>query len=279
MTSASVRAVIVDDEPAARDVVRTMLAEHERISVVGEATNGSDAEAVIRHLQPDLVFLDVQMPDRDGFGVLEALGSDVPRGIIFVTAHDEHAIRAFEVHALDYVLKPFGRQRFADAVHRALERLSALDALSMQRTLASMAADRRAGHRPAAELATVAVESLPDGRAASSLKRLAVRSASKVTLLDVESIDWIEADGDYARIHCGRQAHLVSYRMHALERLLDAGAFIRVHRSLLVRAERVRELHREADGSGSIVLQDGVRLRVSRGRWDGLERALQIQEL
>ena len=133
------RAIVVDDEPDARDVVRTLLAAHEGIRVVGEATNGRDAVALVRRERPDIVFLDVQMPDLDGFGVLEQLGDAVPRAVVFVTAHDEHAIRAFEMHALDYVLKPFGRPRFDAAVARAIERLSALDALSLQRTLASMA--------------------------------------------------------------------------------------------------------------------------------------------
>src|SRR5688572_5365788 len=140
-----VRAVVVDDEPASREAVTTLLAEHVEVEVVGQATNGDEAVRIIRDLRPDLVFLDVQMPDRDGFGVLEALGDAVPRGVVFVTAHDEHALRAFDVHALDYILKPFGRPRFNAAVTRALERLSALDALTMQRTLASMASDRRAG--------------------------------------------------------------------------------------------------------------------------------------
>ena len=118
---AVVRAVVVDDEPTAREVVRTLLTEHPTIEVVGEATNGKEAVLLVRQLRPDLLFLDIQMPDQDGFRVLESLGDDVPRGIVFVTAHDEHAIRAFDVHALDYVLKPFGRPRFKAAVTRALE--------------------------------------------------------------------------------------------------------------------------------------------------------------
>src|SRR5687767_1391061 len=131
----------------------TLLAEHPSVQVVGEASNGKEAVQLVRQLRPDLLFLDIQMPDLDGFRVLEALGDDVPRGIVFVTAHDEHAIRAFDVHALDYVLKPFGRPRFDAAVARALERLRALDALTLQRTLASMAEDRRAGDAPVGELA------------------------------------------------------------------------------------------------------------------------------
>jgi two-component system, LytTR family, response regulator len=265
VTERRVRAVIVDDEPAARDVVRTMLAAHEGIEVVGEAGNGVSAVRVLRASRPDLLFLDVQMPDRDGFGVLEALGDEVPRALVFVTAHDEHAIRAFEVHALDYVLKPFGKPRFNAAVMRALDRLKGMDALRLRRTLESMAEDRRSAGGPPAEVAL-------------ANQRIAVRLGQKVTLLDVASIDWVEADGDYARIHAGRASHLVSQRMHALERYLEPFRFIRVHRSLIVNRERVREMYREADGSGVLLLATGVRLRVARGRWDALEKALGIEQ-
>jgi len=271
-----VRAVVVDDEPAARDVITTLLADHTAIDVIGEATNGREAVALIRRTKPDLVFLDIQMPDQDGFGVIEALGDDVPRGIVFVTAHDEHAIRAFDVHALDYVLKPFGKPRFSAAVTRALERLSALDALTLQRTLASMADDRRVGREPAGELA-IGELSKDDARPTPP-RRLGVRTGTKTLIVDVESIDWVEALGDYARIHAGQRTHLVAQRMHALERLLEAGDFIRIHRSLIVNLKRVRELHRESDGSGFIVLHDRVRLRVARGRWESLQMALEMEE-
>jgi two-component system LytT family response regulator len=214
------------------------------------------------------------MPDEDGFGVLDALGDDVPRGVVFVTAHDEHAVRAFDVHALDYVLKPFGRPRFMAAVERALERLSALDALSLQRTmrgtLASMAADRRADREPAGELSV--------GEPAPAPRRIGVRTGTRTVLVDVEAIDWVEALGDYARIHVGKHTHVVSQRMHALERLLDAGGFVRIHRSLIANLGRIRELHRDADGGGTVILDGGVRLRVARGRWEALQGALAMEE-
>jgi two-component system LytT family response regulator len=277
--SSTVRAVVVDDEPTAREVVMTLLAEHPTVRVVGEATNGKEAVALVRRVRPDLLFLDIQMPDQDGFRVLEALGDDVPRGIVFVTAHDEHAIRAFDVHALDYVLKPFGRPRFKAAVTRALEGLRAMDALTLHHTLASMAADR-ADSRPAGELSigeSPAGESEGRSRAAGP-RRIGVRNGSKITLVDVEAIDWVEASGDYARIHAGKHAYLVSQRMHALERLLESREFVRVHRSLIVNVKRIRELHREPDGGGTLVLTDGVRLRVARGRWESMERALEMEE-
>jgi two-component system LytT family response regulator len=271
------RAVIVDDEPDARDVVRTLLGAHAGIRVVGEATNGRDAVALVRRERPDLVFLDVQMPDLDGFGVLEELGEEVPRAVVFVTAHDEHAIRAFELHALDYVLKPFGRPRFDAAVARAIERLSALDALSLQRTLASMADGRRSRQEPPSELAAEAGANEGPSARPAPLRRIGVRNGSRITLVDVEAIDWIEADGDYVRIHAGPARHLVLQRLHALEDALEPGAFVRIHRSVLVNVSRIRELHRESDGGGSIVLRDGVRLRVARGRWDELQGALGVR--
>jgi len=278
--AATVRAVVVDDEPTAREVVMTLLAEHPTVQVVGEATNGKEAVQLVRRLKPDLLFLDIQMPDQDGFRVLETLGDDVPRGIVFVTAHDEHAIRAFDVHALDYVLKPFGRPRFRAAVTRALDGLRAMDALTMQRTLASMAEDRNADTKLAGELSTA--DATADGGAgkarATPPRRIGVRNGAKITLVEVDAIDWVEASGDYARIHAGKHRYLVSQRMHALERLLEAREFVRVHRSLIVNVKRVRELHREPDGGGTMVLTDGVRLRVARGRWEAMERALEMEE-
>jgi two-component system LytT family response regulator len=269
----TVRAIVADDEPAAREAVITMLAEHAGVEVVGEAANGDEAVELIRTLRPDLLFLDIQMPDRDGFGVLDVLGDDVPRGVVFVTAHDEHAIRAFDVHALDYLLKPFGRPRFRAAVIRALARLRALDALTLRDTLASMAGDRRAEDAPAGELTLQKADGplLP--------RRLGVRVGSHIIVVDIDTIDWVESYGDYARVHVGRQTHVVAQRMHVLERMLETAEFVRIHRSLIVNLQRVRELHREADGGGAIILNTGVRLRVARGRWEALQAALRIHEV
>jgi two-component system LytT family response regulator len=267
-----VRAVVVDDEPAARDAVRTLLAEHHGIQLLGEAGNGAEAVSLLRSTRPDLVFLDIEMPDEDGFGVLERLGGDVPRGVVFVTAHDQHAIRAFEVHALDYLLKPFGRPRFAATVQRAVERLQALDALTLRRTLESMADDRRRATESEAELAET-TEPVATGVTPS---RIGVRTGGRLILVGVDEVDWVEASGDHARIHAGRQAWVITHRMHALERLLSGGEFLRIHRSLIVNLRRIRELYREGDGAGTVVLLDGVRLRVARGRWEALQAALRM---
>ena len=265
----TVRAVVVDDEPAARDAVITMLAEHADVNVVASASNGREAVRIIRHEKPDLLFLDIQMPDLDGFGVLQQLGGDAPRGVVFVTAHDEHALRAFDVHALDYLLKPFGRPRFNAAVRRALERLHALDALSLQRTLTSMHEDRTS------QAETPGLAALSETGPRSAPRRIAVRNGTRITLVDVSAIDWVEACGDYARIHAGTASHLLSQRMREIEDLLDPAGFVRVHRSVIVNLDRIRELVREHDGGGVLVLANGIRLRVARGRWDPLQRALE----
>jgi two-component system LytT family response regulator len=243
MRAERIRAVIVDDEPSAREAVAMLLLGEPEVEIVGVAANAGEAVTVVRETTPDLLFLDIQMPDADGFAVLDALGADTPRGVVFVTAHDEHAIRAFEVHALDYLLKPFGKPRFHAAVARAIERLRALDGSTLQRTLAA-------------------------------IRRIAVRSGSKVTLVDVDAIQWIEAAGDYARVHTADQSNIIDQRMHALEQDLGTRDFIRIHRSAIVRLTSIAELHRESDGGGTIILAGGVRLRVARGRWEALQIAL-----
>lgn len=261
------RALVADDEPVAREAVRTLLREQTAIEVVGEAASGDEAIRCVRRLQPDLLFLDVQMPGRDGFEVLEALGADVPRGVVFVTAFDEHALRAFDVHALDYVVKPFGRPRFAAAVARAVARLRAEDAASLRRTLAALARSRRPSAVPG-QLAG------GDAEARAYPERLAVRVDQRIVLVPVAELDWVESEGDYVRLHAGDAAHFVAARTQALERLLDPKRFLRIHRSVIVNLARVRELERDDDGGGAVRLGDGVRLRVARARWTSLEKAL-----
>lgn len=261
------RALVVDDEPAARDALHALLAEEPRVTVIGEARNGDEAVEQVRALRPDLLLLDVQMPDRDGFGVLDALGDDVPPGVVFVTAHDEHALRAFEVHALDYVLKPFGRPRLRAAVRRAVRRLDAEDAWSLRHTLAALVRGRRA---------TAEGGGLETDAIAAPITRLAVRRNDRTLLVDVEDVDWIEAVGDYVRLHTARGVHLLADRMHALEERLDPARFLRIHRSTIVNLARVRAVQRADDGGGIIHLDSGVQLRVARNRWAGFEKAMLV---
>lgn len=270
--SEPIRAVIVDDEPLARDAVRTLVSAEPDVVIVGEASNGREAVDVIRAESPDLVFLDIQMPDLGGFAVLEALGTDIPAAVLFVTAHDDHALRAFEVHALDYVLKPFGRERMALAVERARRQLAGGRSLTPE---AIAAAGRRSGTR--GPVGTVEDVSGGEPEEARVPRRLGIRSGSRVTLVEVDSIDWIGADGDYVRLHIGERDHLLSARMNDLEATLAPGGFVRVHRSTLVNVARIREYERDPDGGGALVLSTGARLRVAESRWASFTEALGLE--
>jgi two-component system LytT family response regulator len=254
----------VDDEPAAREVIATLLADHPRVRIVGEATNGRQAVEVVRRTRPDLLFLDVQMPDEDGFGVLEALGDDVPRGVVFVTAHDEHAVRAFDVHAADYLLKPVEPERFHVAVARVRGRLGEADAARRHAQLVAILADGAAAGpgdavAPPAPTTLAVASGTPRYR-----ERLLAKVDGRMYFVRAADIDWVEAEGDYARIHAGRRTHLVSQRMHALERLLEAREFVRVHRSAIVRRDKVRAVLRGRFSTPLLELDDGHRLPVGR---------------
>jgi two-component system LytT family response regulator len=296
MTGRIFRAVVADDEPAARDVVTTFLSEIPEIEVAGVATNGVEATEMVRSLSPDLLFLDVRMPDRDGFEVLEALGDHVPAGVVLVTAHGEFAQRAFDVHAVDYVPTPFGRPRCLAAVERALLRLRAEDALDVRRTLDSLmqslrldqrANDNDAGIADGPELTESGAAGAADGTQASAgpasgigtdNRRIGIRLGTRTTLVDVQDVDWVEADGDLVRLHVGEKIHLLQSRMRDLEARLGEEWFVRIHRSVIVNLDRVRVLHRDADGGGSVALTSGVQLRVARTRWETLEERLGLRD-
>lgn len=266
-----IRAVVVDDEPAAREAVKTLLEEMPRIDVVGEAGTGRQAVEQVTALRPDLLFLDIQMPDIDGFGLLEALGDGVPRGVVLVTAHDQYAQQAFEVRALDYVMKPFGRPRFLAAVERAVRRLDAEDALSLKETLRSLIQGVRPGPD---EAGPVEWSREAEGRQAL---RLGVRVGTRTILVNVGDIDWVEADRELMKVHVGDRMHVASGRMRDFETLVAGGRFHRIHRSTIVNLDRIRILDRDRDGGGSVVLASGVQLRVARSRWDALEKALGLE--
>lgn len=268
-----IRAVICDDEPAAREAVRTLLPDDAGIRIVGEAGSGTEAVEVIRACSPDLLFLDVQMPDLDGFEVLEELGEAAPPAVIFVTAYDRHALDAFEVHALDYLLKPFGRPRLVRSVERARRHLEAGRALEVGRAMGGTGREGSALDPPAElERDRSRWSSEPSGEAS----RLAVRKGSRIVLVPVDEIGWMRADGDYVRIHTGDEEHLVSARMGDMEERLGPRGFLRIHRSILVRTDRIREVVPDGEGGGAVILDDGVRLRVARSRWDELGGALGI---
>jgi two-component system LytT family response regulator len=237
------RAVVVDDEPLARDLLRALLARDAEIEVAGDCA-GVDAAEAIGRLRAEVVFLDVQMPEVDGFGVLAALPPGPPPVVVFVTAYDRYALRAFEVHAVDYLLKPIDEGRFAQALARAKAR----------------ARDRRRGAAPDGRL-----DALLDDHARHT-RRFLVRTHEKTVVVDAGDVDWIEAADYYATLHVGPRAHLVRETLTGLARRLDPERFFRVHRSAIVNLDRVREIHPLFRGDAELVLEGGTRVRLSRTR-------------
>ena len=240
----SIRALIVDDEPLARQRLLRLLRDEADVEVIGEAGDGGEAVAAIRAEKPDLVFLDVQMPVLDGFGVLEALGEENLPAVIFVTAYDRYALRAFEYNALDYLLKPFDRERFKKALERAR---------------AHLGGDK--SDEEAQQLLGAAAEYKSEGAA---LERLVIKSSGRVFFLRVEEIDWIEAAGNYVRLHVGKEGHLLRDTMGSLEARLDPKRFLRIHRSTMVNIERIQELQPLFHGDYVVILRDGTQLNLSR---------------
>ncbi|MGA7907473.1 MAG: LytTR family DNA-binding domain-containing protein [Candidatus Sulfotelmatobacter sp.] len=226
--SVTIRTVIVDDEPLARSNLAVLLGRDPEIEIVSQCASGVEALAEIRSRRPDLVFLDVQMPECDGFDVLELLGRSLPPAVVFVTAYDQYALRAFEAGALDYLLKPFDNARFDRALERAKQRIA-------------LGRDQP-----------------------PKLERLAIKSAGQVAFVKISEIDWIEAADYYASLHVGPKTHLLRRSMGELERELDPAAFCRVHRSTIVNLNRVRGLKLAEDGEYQVLLEDGTRLRLSR---------------
>ena len=283
----AIRTLIVDDEPAARAGMRELLAADPEILVTGECASGEEAVAAIREAAPDLVFLDVQMPELDGFDVLRAVGVAGAPAVVFVTAYDQYALRAFDVHAIDYLLKPFTDDRFREALGRAkqqvrqghLGELSERLAVLLEQLGDAQATTRANGLAPAPPAPPTL--SVPSGNAVRALEprptyleRLVVKSAGKVTLLRVDEIEWIDAEGDYVRIHVGKAWHLLRETMKNLEARLDPTRFVRIHRSTIVNLERVKELQPFFRGEYVVVLNGGTTLKLSRGYRDTLEARL-----
>ncbi|MCI0376825.1 MAG: LytTR family DNA-binding domain-containing protein [Gemmataceae bacterium] len=259
-----IRTLIVDDEPLARQRVRALLEADPDIDVVGECGDGGHAATEVRRLKPDLVFLDVQMPVLDGFGVVQELQGETLPVVIFVTAHDRFALRAFEVHALDYLLKPFDRERFASALSHAKAQIRNGQNADLEKRVLAMLQG----------LGPVTPEpSLPQGRG-EKLERLVVKSAGRVYFVRVTDIDWVEAAGNYVRLHVGKQDHLLRESMAGLESKLDPKRFVRIHRSVIVNIERIRELQPAFHGDYAVVLQDGTELTLSRSHREKLQETL-----
>jgi len=234
-----IRAVIVDDEELARRVLAEFLADHPEVEIVAQCANGYEAVRVVMESNPDLLFLDVQMPKLDGFEVLELLDRDLP--VIFVTAYDEHALRAFEVHAVDYLLKPVSAERLGRALEKAQERL---------------------GKTTPLPLASLAAEARPE--AARYLDRILVRDGSKIHVIPVDRLDYAEARDDYVALFSSAKEYLKHQTLADLESRLDPARFVRIHRSYLVNVDRVAKIEPMAKDSRVAVLTDGKRLPVSR---------------
>lgn len=235
------RVLIVDDEPLARERIRTLAQAHPDLTIVAECEDGAGAVETIERLQPDLIFLDVQMPELDGFEVLDAL--EAKPAVIFITAYDEHAVRAFEVNAIDYLLKPVEPARFEAALDRARTRMTERDPARDAALELVLAELRRVRQRSA---------------------RLVVRDGAKVGFVPVEQIDWIDASGNYARLHTAAGVHLMRETLKQLELRLDPERFVRIHRSLIVNLERITAVEPYFHGEYTLTLKDGTRLTSSR---------------
>lgn len=243
------RTLIVDDEPLARERLKSLLKKDREIELVGEAGNGTDAVEAVRRLVPDLVFLDVQMPELDGFGVVESLGTNLPCAVVFVTAFDHFAVKAFEVHAVDYLLKPFDAARLAEAVRRVRQRIEA----------------PAAPPRIDALLADVRPAVVPSDR-------LLVKADGRVLVVLMEQIDWVESADNYVVIRAGTERHMQRETLAAMQAKLPPDMFVRVSRSHIVNLRRVKELQPLFHGEYCLILRDGSRLTLTRTYRDALSR-------
>ncbi|HTZ88898.1 MAG TPA: response regulator [Alloacidobacterium sp.] len=251
------RAIVIDDEPLARRGIISRLRPYPQFEVIGECSNGEDALAAISEHHPDLIFLDVQMPEMDGFEMLENLPSDERPAVIFLTAFDQYALRAFDVHATDYLLKPIDDERFTEAIDRVQRVLQMEKDNTLEERLESLLSD------------------LHSKRAATGNKqRFAIRNGRRIFFVTANEVEWIEAQGDYAALHVSGKTHLLREPLHILERRLDASTFIRIHRSTIVRLDRISEMQALANRDCLLRLKDGTTLRVSRSYSDRLQEAL-----
>ena len=245
--------VIVDDEPLARDCIRFALGSHRDVEIVRECESGEAAVAAILEHAPDIVFLDVQMPDLDGFDVVEQIGPDRMPPVIFVTAFDAHALQAFRIHALDYVLKPFDDARVDEALAHARSHLTSRRDGELGRRLAALLGER-SGEAPAP----------PPAPAPAYLARFGVREDNRTRFVPAAAVDWIEAENNYVRLHVGSAEHRLRTAISVLARSLDPRQFAQIHRSTIVNLDRVREVQPWFGGDYVAILHNGRRLRVSR---------------
>ena len=254
MPNCKIKALIVDDEPPARSMIRKMLDNDPEIEVVGECTNGVEAIGSVERLEPDLLFLDIQMPEMDGFEVLEAIEEEKIPEVIFVTAFDHYAVRAFDISAVDYLLKPFDHERMAKALERAKAKLAEeSDSVRNQ------------------DLLQLLRELKPD---TAKIRRFVIKDRERVLLVPVEDIDWIEADGNYLLLHENEKRHIIRKTMKQIASRLDPARFARIHRSTIVNIERIEELHVNFNNQHVVILKNGTELILSRSYRENLSRQL-----
>jgi len=266
-----IRVLIVDDEPLARQRLEDLLSAESGVEIVATVDNGTAAVDAMRSLDPDLVFLDVQMPGKTGLDVVREIGADDMPATIFVTAYDRYALQAFDLAAVDYLVKPFDDERFEQAFRRARRHVELAEMGELrERLLAVLDAGPRSTSEPAASTA-------PTSRAASPyLERIAVEMRGKVRVVPVSQIEYITASGPYVELHTNERAYLIREAIHTLETRLDPNRFLRIHRSIIVRVDLIDTFHRGAGGDYEVQLKSGARLRVSRSRREELERRLGV---
>ncbi len=243
-----IQVIIINDEELARSIIREYLAEHPEIQIIAECSNGFEAVKAVTELKPDLIFLDVQMPKLNGFEVLELIETDL--AVVFVTAYEQYAVKAFEVHAVDYLLKPFSKERFDEAIDRATEKLA---------------------HKEFPPQSDIIASARPKGE---TVERVLVRDGSRVFVIPAEKIDYIEAQDDYIAIKSEGKTHLKKQRLSDLQLLLDPKRFVRIHRSYILNVDRLARLELYAKDSRMAILKDGTQLQVSRSGYDKLKELL-----
>jgi two-component system LytT family response regulator len=263
-----IRALIVDDEPLARERLHELLDEAPGVTVVGDAEDGPEAVEAIREQAPDLVFLDVQMPGMSGIDVIEEIGAEAMPTTVFVTAYDQYAIKAFDLAAVDYLLKPFDDERFEQALHRARDQIASQNDEAISERLLRLLRER--------DPSLLEEERTRDE---PYLERIAVQGRGKARIVPVDDLTHITADGSYAELHTGDDTYVIRERMKTLTARLDPEAFARVHRSAIVRLEKIELLLRGGGGDYAVRLQDGTRIPVSRSRVDELEDRLGVDVL
>jgi two-component system LytT family response regulator len=253
-----IKTLIVDDEPLARQTIKDLLVDDPEIEIIGECSSGPEAVNFIRQQSPDLLFLDIQMPGMNGFETLAKIEYERIPAIIFVTAFDQYALKAFDVHALDYLLKPFTDKRFKESLRQAKTNVELRELNRLSQSLLALLADRAGS-----ETSPVKRETF--------LKRFMIRAGGKVAFIKTSDVDWISADDYYIKVHVAGKSHLLRISMNELEEKLDPRTFLRIHRSTIVNLERVKELHQNPNGEYVAVLKDGTQLKLSRNRRERLE--------